>query len=111
MNVRANGHLLGQPNTIPFALEDADTGYSEVALGFDDEHKILPWFENSECSSDRPFPRPFLLLTLRVLPRAVWFSNRDMLQAVERCVDYEPDEYLVVFGMSNNKVAMGRRVI
>ena len=33
----------------------------------------------------------------------MWFSNRDMLQAVERCVDYEPDEYLVVLGMSNNK--------
>eukprot|EP01046_Picozoa_sp_COSAG06_P078964 COSAG06_NODE_26487_length_613_cov_6.085603_1_plen_52_part_01 len=26
--------------------EDAGNGYSEVAMGFDDEHKILPWFEN-----------------------------------------------------------------
>ena len=26
--------------------EDVGNGYSEVAMGFDDEHKILPWFEN-----------------------------------------------------------------
>lgn len=31
-----------------------------------------------------------------------WFSNRDMAQCVERCVDYESDEYLAIFGMSNN---------
>lgn len=33
----------------PSIADDADdvkNGYSEVALGFDNEHKILPWFEN-----------------------------------------------------------------
>lgn len=32
--------------TIADDAEVAGNGYSEVALGFDDEHKILPWFEN-----------------------------------------------------------------
>jgi len=42
--------------------EDADTGYSEVALGFDDEHKILPWFENSKRRNG-PALLPFLPAT------------------------------------------------
>eukprot|EP01047_Picozoa_sp_COSAG01_P050185 COSAG01_NODE_5045_length_4528_cov_2.181079_5_plen_228_part_00 len=64
--------------TIADDAADANTGYSDVALGFDDEAKILPWFEN------------------------MWFSNRDMLQCIERCVDYEEDEFKVIFGMSAN---------
>ena len=32
----------------------------------------------------------------------MWFSNRDMLQCIERCVDHDTDDYTVIFGMSNN---------
>ena len=64
--------------TVADDAADAGTGYSDVALGFDDEAKVLPWFEN------------------------MWFSNRDMLQCVERCVDYEADEFKAIFGMSAN---------
>ena len=59
----------GTPSIRDSEESAATNGYSEVAQGFDDEHKILPWFEN------------------------MWLSNRDMLQCVERCIDYEPDKY------------------
>ena len=39
----------------PTIADDAEVesnGYSEVALGFDDEHKILPWFENMVSARD-----------------------------------------------------------
>ena len=64
--------------TVDDDTASAGSGYSDVALGFDDEEKILPWFEN------------------------MWFSNRDMAQCIERCVDYDGDEFKVVPGMSNN---------
>ena len=66
--------------------------YSNVALGYDNEAKLLQWFQQ------------------------MWLSNRDMEQLVDRCLDYDFDNnqggggdhaqpqsnYMTVNGMSDN---------
>ena len=49
-----------------------------MARGFDDGRRVLEWFQN------------------------MWLSNRDMLQCIERCADWDGNGFKVINGMSNN---------
>jgi len=53
--------------------------YTELARGYDDGRRVLEWFQN------------------------MWLSNRDMLQCIERCSDWEGHGFKIVYGMSNNR--------
>jgi len=66
------------------SIEEGDVGeeeelYSQLARGYDDDRRVLQWFQN------------------------MWLSNRDMLQVFERCSDWEGSGFQVVNGMSNNE--------